>query len=254
MDASWLYFLFIPLGAGVYLLWRPWYTKHRGWQEVLPAVILIGTPVAMILSHMAWFFTSGISPSAWQSIFLTLDGWRSGYLSIGLIAGTVLTICIVSAMYRLPSLELLDFYSPAAFVASAVWRLDCFVDGCCYGAPTELPWGVRFRIVDELKIMTEPSHPVQLYEVIVSVAVLFSLPFFLKKFGINPGKGIVLAICAFLYSAERFALDFFRIGGTSRSMVLGMSSMQLISLAMMILVAVVFIAFLRKRRISKSQS
>lgn len=249
MGTSWLYYLLIPLGAAVFLLWRPWYTKHRRWQEVLPAVILIGTPVAMILSHMAWFFTSGISPSAWQSVTLTLDGWRAGYSSIGMVAGAVLTIYIVSVIYRLPSLELFDLYSPAAFVASAVWRLDCFVDGCCYGSPTELPWGVRFRVVDELHIMTVPVHPVQLYEVIVSVAILFSLPLFLKKFEINPGKGIVLAICAFIYSAERFALEFFRIGGTSQSMIPGMSSMQLISLAIMTLAAVVFIAFLRKRRI-----
>ena len=41
----------------------------------------------------------------------------------------------------------------------AVGRLSCFAGGCCYGTPTQLPWGFIFPAVDHL-----PRHPTQLYE------------------------------------------------------------------------------------------
>lgn len=50
------------------------------------------------------------------------------------------------------------FVIPVA-LAIAVGRWACFYAGCCYGAPTELPWGVVFPAVDQV-----PRHPAQLYE------------------------------------------------------------------------------------------
>lgn len=41
----------------------------------------------------------------------------------------------------------------------AVGRLSCFAGGCCYGTPTQLPWGFIFPAVDHV-----PRHPTQLYE------------------------------------------------------------------------------------------
>ncbi|HQX53948.1 MAG TPA: prolipoprotein diacylglyceryl transferase, partial [Planctomycetaceae bacterium] len=41
----------------------------------------------------------------------------------------------------------------------AVGRLACLAGGCCYGTPTNLPWGLIFPAVDHL-----PRHPTQLYE------------------------------------------------------------------------------------------
>jgi phosphatidylglycerol:prolipoprotein diacylglycerol transferase len=49
-----------------------------------------------------------------------------------------------------------DFAVPMA-LALAVGRWGCFFNGCCYGTPTSLPWGVDFG--DGV-----PRHPTQIYE------------------------------------------------------------------------------------------
>jgi phosphatidylglycerol:prolipoprotein diacylglycerol transferase len=49
-----------------------------------------------------------------------------------------------------------SFAAPVA-AAIAVGRLACFSAGCCFGTPTDLPWGIDFG--DGLR-----RHPTQLYE------------------------------------------------------------------------------------------
>ena len=160
--------------------------------------------------------------------------------------GALLAIYLASVIHRLPVLELYDLYSPGAFVASAIWRVNCFIDGCCYGSPTSVPWAVRFPLVRELNIRTQPSHPVQLYEVIISLVVLLALPFLIKRFQIKPGGGMLTAICLVLYAGERFVLEFFRIGGTSHRILFGMSPTQLVALGVMVVATVAGVYISRK--------
>jgi phosphatidylglycerol---prolipoprotein diacylglyceryl transferase len=53
-----------------------------------------------------------------------------------------------------------DTFALPLALAMAVGRWGCFFNGCCYGAPTDLPWGVYFR-VDGAWIR---CHPTQIYE------------------------------------------------------------------------------------------
>ena len=241
------YGLLALAGIILFFLWRPWCAKYPQWQDALPAVILIGTPLALVSSHVVYYLTPGTLHSGYRAFFLTLEGWRAGYPSSGLAIGAMLSIWLASAIHRLPVIELFDLYSPGVFVTSAIWRVGCFAHGCCYGAPTSLPWGVRFTLVQELNMKTPPCHPVQLYEVFISVLILAALPFLLNRFDVHPGKGVLLAVCAFLYSFERFVLEFFRIGGTSQRVFAGMSSAQLVTLVVMIVIVVGGIVCWRRR-------
>ena len=53
------------------------------------------------------------------------------------------------------------FVVPIA-VAVAVGRVGCFVGGCCFGQPTDLPWGVVFPGAGD--VLPVARHPTQLYE------------------------------------------------------------------------------------------
>jgi phosphatidylglycerol:prolipoprotein diacylglycerol transferase len=67
-----------------------------------------------------------------------------------------------------------DVFLPAVTVAHAFGRIGCIAAGCCYGRPTELPWGIRLN--SELVDVAHrgiPLHPVQLYES-AALLVLFS--------------------------------------------------------------------------------
>lgn len=65
-----------------------------------------------------------------------------------------------------------DLVTPSVVGAWAVGNIGCFLAGCCAGAPTSLPWAVRFA--DGV-----PSHPIQLYAAlfeVLALAALFALP------------------------------------------------------------------------------
>ncbi len=70
--------------------------------------------------------------------------WNGG---LELIGGVLLAIAVILFYiwyHRLPMRHYLDVLAVGLTVALIFGRLGCFLNGCCYGKPTELPWGVRF--------------------------------------------------------------------------------------------------------------
>lgn len=107
---------------------------------------------AMIGAKLPFVFSDWdglLSGAAWFANGKTiLTGLVGGYFGV-VIAKWVLDIRVSTGD---------SFVVPVA-AAIAVGRLACFSAGCCYGTPTDLPWGVVFSSVDTLS-----RHPTQLYE------------------------------------------------------------------------------------------
>jgi phosphatidylglycerol:prolipoprotein diacylglycerol transferase len=96
-----------------------------------------------------------------------------------------------------------DTFAVPVAVAVAIGRIACFVGGCCYGAATSLPWGMRFaRAGDALT-----RHPTQLYEAGFHLAMA-ALLFDLQRQGRFRGQLIKLYILCYL--AYRFLTEFIR--------------------------------------------
>jgi phosphatidylglycerol---prolipoprotein diacylglyceryl transferase len=53
-----------------------------------------------------------------------------------------------------------DTFAIPVAIAVAIGRIACFIGGCCFGTPTNLPWGVVFPLSGD----SLPRHPTQLYE------------------------------------------------------------------------------------------
>ncbi|MGI9427430.1 MAG: prolipoprotein diacylglyceryl transferase [Bythopirellula sp.] len=95
-----------------------------------------------------------------------------------------------------------DSFAVPVAAAVGIGRVACFVGGCCYGTPTNLPWGLVFPAVDRL-----PRHPTQLYEAafhLLAAVVLLSL----QRRRLLPGQLIKLYILAYL--AYRLLTEFIR--------------------------------------------
>lgn len=96
------------------------------------------------------------------------------------------------------------FIIPVA-IAIAIGRLGCLSYGCCYGTPTELPWGLPFVTAPDGGTLTR--HPTQIYE------TLFHFGFAAVAFwGIHkqrfPGDWMPLYLIA--YAIYRFASEWIR--------------------------------------------
>jgi len=117
---------------------------------------------AMIGAKLPFLF------SDWEQ-FLSGAAWFSDGKTIltGLVGG-YLGVEAAKWAFEIKTKTGDSFLIPVA-IAIAIGRVGCFFGGCCYGIPTELPWGVVFSSVDSLA-----RHPTQLYEVVfhLSAAVI----------------------------------------------------------------------------------
>jgi len=102
---------------------------------------------------------------------------------------------------RLPILKTTDLFVPSLVLAHAIGRIGCFLNGCCYGIETRLPWGVAFPHENISR------HPTQLYEG-AALVVIFAVLIRLARY--NPKPGSILLTYGTLYGAWRYGVEFLR--------------------------------------------
>jgi len=143
----------------------------------------------------------------------------------GLIGGTAgLAAC--ARRFGLPVLATLDAALPAVPVAHAIGRVGCLLGGCCYGAETELPWGVHYPLEHVAR------HPWPLYEAaaLLALAALFWSP---TRFSERTGQRATSYVI--LYATLRAALETLR-GDRVRGLLWdgGPSTSQVLSFALLL--------------------
>ena len=229
MSVYWTFYLLTWIAVVAFFAWRGW--RHRvpmvavldGGLWVLPALVVGGHLVSAVL---------GLGEiEDWRAFFLTVEGWRAGHVSFGALGGAVVALWLAARLHRLPGPILIDLAMPGLFLASALMRTGCFFTGCCFGAPTSLPWGVRFALDHPFEPWTAPSHPTQLYEAGASLLVLAALPWLLRRLSATPGDGKTALLCALTFFLERFTIEFFRVGGTTIAVYRGLSEPHFVALA-----------------------
>jgi phosphatidylglycerol:prolipoprotein diacylglycerol transferase len=70
--------------------------------------------------------------------------WQGG---LELLGGVILAIAVIDIYlwyHKLPIRRYNDILAIGLMLALAVGRIGCFLNGCCFGKPTNLPWAVRF--------------------------------------------------------------------------------------------------------------
>jgi phosphatidylglycerol:prolipoprotein diacylglycerol transferase len=91
-------------------------------------------------------------------------------------------------------------------------RLANFINQELWGAPTTVPWAVRFVEVTQFgRVLGPPRHPSQIYEAILEGLVLFAIlawMFWKTKARYEPGK--LVGAFLFFYGIFRFAIEFIR--------------------------------------------
>lgn len=168
--------------------------------------------------------------------------WEGGLVFYGGLLLAIIVVIFYTKKNALPLWKLADIIAPSLAIGYAIGRLGCFSAGCCYGKPTELPWGVIFTDPHSLAIIGIPIHPTQLYGALASFGIFIFLILYRrhKKF-----EGELFWLFLLLYSTARFIIEFFR-GDEARDLIYRSFSLaQAISIAVF-LVAIGFIIIYRR--------
>jgi phosphatidylglycerol:prolipoprotein diacylglycerol transferase len=96
---------------------------------------VVGSRLFYVLHHLDQFSGSPLS-------FFAV--WRGG---LELLGGVILAITVILLFLRhhkLPIRRYLDILAMALMAALVFGRIGCFLNGCCFGKPTNLHWGLSF--------------------------------------------------------------------------------------------------------------
>lgn len=128
---------------------------------------------------------------------LEVFNFRAGGLSLhGALIGGALGLIWFAKCRNISPIVLLDLISPSVALGIAIGRIGCFLNGCCIGTATSLPWAVGGR------------HPAQLYEMFLDLILFFILLWFQKRSQTLNGKTTLLFFAG--YSTIRFLIEFVR--------------------------------------------
>jgi len=181
----------------------------------------------------------------WRAIFL----WEGGLVFYGGLVGGLIVVWAYFRRHRIPPLPAADILAPYVALGEAITRVGCFLNGCCWGAVTGLPWAVSFPagcaaygshletgLVPPGATHTLPVHPTQLYMVAGLLGAFGLLKWLLarKRFAGEVALGYL-----FLYGVVRFTVEIFR--GDSGRPVADMTVSQLISLGLALAAAALWL-------------
>jgi phosphatidylglycerol:prolipoprotein diacylglycerol transferase len=175
--------------------------------------------------------------------------WKGGLAFYGGLAGGIAVIWVYGRYKKIPCLELFDFLTPPVAIGLAVTRLGCFLNGCCFGKPTRMPWAVQFPSHSHVHVQQWhqglidlagrplPVHPTQLYELVAALAIFALLWMRYPRRGF---AGEIFFNFGLLYSAWRFISEFWRADSLMASIQYGqwmLNVYQLMSVLLFLLFA-----------------
>jgi len=168
---------------------------------------IVGAKLFMILGSLDYYLAE-------PSRLFSLSALQAG----GVFYGGLLLALAVTVWYArraaLPPLETADVFAPAVAIGHGIGRLGCFAAGCCWGKPTDGPFGVAFTDPLAHEWVGAPLgvhlHPTQIYESAGTLLIGYLL---LRRFSQPHVPGTILGLYLALYSSFRFFVEFLRDAG-----------------------------------------
>lgn len=152
----------------------------------------------------------------------------------GVIGGTIAAFTF-AARKKIPGLRLADSMVRPLIIGSAMARIGCFLNGCCYGAPWDGPWAVVFPVLRD----GVHRHPAQFYDLFLHL-ILFGIITYVTKYKKRDGDIVSFYLIGF--AILRFTVEIFRKGATGRIFLLDITMAQWASFAIIAAALVLYFA------------
>jgi phosphatidylglycerol:prolipoprotein diacylglycerol transferase len=122
-----------------------------------------------------------------QDCLAVIKVWRGGLAYYGGFIFASVFGLYYARKHRLGMWKMADLAAPWIAMGLALTRIGCFLNGCCFGKPTTVPWAAHFthnRALSESQVHagyivegapTLPVHPTQLYLAALNLLMFFVL-------------------------------------------------------------------------------
>ena len=168
---------------------------------------LIGARLTYVVTHWSEYAArplDAISP-------IQSDGTIgiAGLVVLGGILFAIPTAYYFAKRRNIPFFKLTDVMMPSLAFGLAIGRVGCYLNGCCFGLPTDVAWGIIFpsTCLAGSVYPHNPIHPTQLYDflynVIIGIALIWWTP--RKRF-----DGELFTLFLTLYGFGRFCVENLR--------------------------------------------
>jgi phosphatidylglycerol:prolipoprotein diacylglycerol transferase len=203
---SYGFFLALSFALGI------WLAGSRAEKRGIPAERI--TDVSLIIIVVTIVGARGLYVAAhwqqfqgrWLDMFRT---WEGGLTMYGGAVPAVLVGMWFLRRWGIDAWQAADAIAPSMALGLGLTRIGCFLSGCCFGSPTDLPWGVVFPAECHAGSVHpgEALHPAQLYASGFGFAA-FGLLLWMDRRPRAPGRLFLTFLLA--YSVARFLLDLVR--------------------------------------------
>ena len=167
---------------------------------------LLGARLSYVLFHLGEF------QGNWLDTINPFHSDRFGIAGLNLYGGVVCAFICTYIYVRargLSALDVFDIFAPTIGLGLLVTRIGCFLNGCCFGTPTDLPWGMSFpegslpyHVFDDAHL-----HPSQIYSSLYGLFLFILLNWRLKN---RLFTGQVIGLLFMIEAVFRYAIEYVR--------------------------------------------
>ncbi len=216
-------YVVFTLLAAVIVLWGTYSLAVRRGLPKRPVICaLLCMTVAAFVGARLLYVATDLGP------YLT-EPWRifsfdlSGFSLYGGLMCAVLAGMASAKIFKFDVWKLGDAAAPFLGLGIAAMRVGCFLNGCCFGTVTSLPWGVTFPLFSPAHLYqmsqgisgpfsVAPVHPTELYELAAALMGSLIAVRVLKK---KRFHGAAILAFTLWFTAFRFFNNFLRMPSAS---------------------------------------
>lgn len=208
---------YLVFGAAAFVM-GGWWSGHRAVSRgldpnVVPDmgfyVLVCSLAFARLASVINEILNGHLRLTDWSNIVHFM--FNGGLVAYGGLLGGAGAAFGYFRLKRLPFKEYADVFAPPLALGVVLFRIGCFLNGCCFGKPTESIFAISFPVPSSAGYFQrlygfQGLFPSQLFAAFNGLIILVVLVTLDKRYP----PGYLFAVFCTSYGVSRFAVDFSR--------------------------------------------
>lgn len=191
---------------------------HKGIDTKHLVVLLVVVTISSFVSARLWHVMTNFG--LYMSKQANMFAWdMENFAIVGGLIGAIISGYVMCKFFKIDFWMLGDLSVIFLGIGIAVARIGCFLNGCCFGHMTNVPWGVQFPVLSSAHkyqiIHGEGSifgahdvHPTQIYELLAALIGSVIAWYLIKK---NFPHGVAIAVFGIWFASFRLINMHFRV-------------------------------------------